>query len=159
MAAVAVALSASACGAAGSTSSASPSPSPVATSTTQASPSPPTRTFKLNGVHATASGMMTLTARPPFGSALGSITLELVITGLQPTSIHVSHIHIGSCQQTGNIAYALNLVVADGQGDADTRSTLNLTYPPASNTWYVVVHAGPDMIGTNANYLLCGNLF
>ncbi len=33
------------------------------------------------------------------------------------------------------------------------------TYPPASGTWYVVVHAGPDMQGTNATYLLCGNLF
>jgi len=50
-------------------------------------------------------------------------------------------------------------VVADGQGMADVRSRLDLTYPPSGTTWYVVVHAGPDMQGTNASYLLCGNLF
>jgi hypothetical protein len=33
------------------------------------------------------------------------------------------------------------------------------TYPPTSGTWYAVVHAGPDMQGSNATYLLCGNLF
>lgn len=81
------------------------------------------------------------------------------VTGLQANSTHVSHIHIGSCQSRGSIANALNPVVADGQGDADVRSTLNLTYPPAGGTWYVVVHAGPDMQGSNASYLLCGNLF
>ena len=73
--------------------------------------------------------------------------------------MHVSHIHIGSCQQRGNIFLALNPVIADGQGNADTRSTATANYPPASGTWYVVVHAGPDMQGTNATYLLCGNLF
>ncbi|HEX9476811.1 MAG TPA: hypothetical protein VGA41_09140, partial [Candidatus Dormibacteraeota bacterium] len=60
----------------------------------------------------------------------------------------------------GNISLALNQVVADGQGDADTKTTIsNATYPPTTGTWYVVVHAGPDMQGTNATYLLCGNLF
>jgi hypothetical protein len=97
--------------------------------------------------------MITLIAAPH------SVSIELKITGLQPNSSHVSHIHIGSCQQVGNISLALNQVVADGNGEADTRSTLTATYPPASGTWYVVVHAGPDMQGTNASYLLCGNLF
>lgn len=87
------------------------------------------------------------------------MTLELKVTGLGANSKHVSHIHLGSCQTRGGIAFALNPVVADGQGDADTVTTLNLTYPPASGSWYVVVHAGPDMVGSNATYLLCGNLF
>jgi len=85
--------------------------------------------------------------------------LELKITGLQPASSHVSHIHVGSCQQRGNIALALNTVAADQSGNADVQSTVSASYPPASGTWYVVVHAGPDMQGSNANYLLCGNLF
>jgi hypothetical protein len=85
--------------------------------------------------------------------------LELKITGLQPASSHVSHIHVGSCQQRGSIALALNTVVADQSGNADIQSTVSAPYPPASATWYVVVHAGPDMQGSNANYLLCGNLF
>jgi hypothetical protein len=89
----------------------------------------------------------------------GSTTVELKITGLQPASSHVSHIHVGSCQQRGSIALALNQIVADGSGNADVASTVSAPYPPSGATWYVVVHAGPDMQGSNANYLLCGNLF
>jgi hypothetical protein len=101
----------------------------------------------------TASGTIAVTA------GRNTVTVELNITGLQANSSHVSHIHLGSCQARGGIAFALNQVVADGQSDADIRSTLPLAYPPTSGTWYVVVHAGPDMQGSNATYLLCGNLF
>lgn len=149
---VALAATICACGAAGGgTAAASPSPSPLASSSP--SPSPSGLTFKLTGLNTTAKGTITLVARP------GSLTIELVITGLQADSAHVSHIHIGSCQQRGNISLALNPVVADPQGNADVKSTLNASYPPTTGTWYVVVHAGPDMQGSNANYLLCGNLF
>jgi len=92
-------------------------------------------------------------------TASGSVTLLLVITGLQPNSSHVSHIHVGSCEQKGAILFALNQVVADGQGDATVPTTIDAKYPPATSKWYVVVHAGPDMQGSNATYLLCGNLF
>lgn len=125
---------------------ATPSPSP--------SPSPTGLAFKLNpeaGV--TATGTIAVFAQSK------STTIELKITGLQANSSHVSHIHLGSCQSRGGIAFALNQVVADGQGMTDVRSTLNLTYPPTGTTWYVVVHAGADMVGSNASYLLCGNLF
>jgi Cu/Zn superoxide dismutase len=150
MALVTLAAIASAWGSSPATATASPSPSPAAASPR---PSPSPLSFKLNGIKTTASGTITLIA------VLHSVSIELKITGLQPNSSHVSHIHIGSCQQVGNISLALNQVVADGNGEADTRSTLTATYPPASGTWYVVVHAGPDMQGTNASYLLCGNLF
>ena len=154
MALVAVAMIASACGGSGGTASTSPSPSAAAvTPSPTPTPSPAGLQFKLNGINTTASGTITLIAEPH------SVSLELKITGLQANSSHVSHIHVGSCQQRGNIALALTPVVADGQGDADTKSTVNATYPPAGGTWYVVVHAGPDMQGTNATYLLCGNLF
>ena len=82
------------------------------------------------------------------------------ITGLQASSSHISHIHLGSCAGRGGIAFALNQVVADGQGNADTETTIgNQTYPPTGPKWYAVVHAGRDMQGTNSKYLLCGNLF
>ena len=150
MAVVTLAAIGSACGSSPATSSASPSPSAAVASP---SPAPSPLSFKLNGIKTTASGTITLIAEPH------SVSIELKITGLQPNSSHVSHIHIGSCQQVGNISLALNQVVADGNGEAGTRSTLTATYPPASGTWYVVVHAGPDMQGTNASYLLRGNLF
>jgi hypothetical protein len=97
--------------------------------------------------------MITVTAPP------GQMTVRLKITGLQANSSHISHVHIGSCSQNGNIALALNQVIADGQGEVDVKTTVRATYPPANGTWYVVVHAGPDMQGSNASYLLCGNLF
>jgi Cu/Zn superoxide dismutase len=115
--------------------------------------SPSGLSFKLNGINTTASGTVTLTAQP------SNLLVEVKITGLQPNSSHVSPIHAGSCQQRGNTSLALTMVAADAQGDADAKTTLTASYPPASGTWYVVVHAGPDMQGTNATYLLCGNLF
>jgi len=150
---VALAATISACGASGgATSGASLSPSPAAVSPSPTL-SPRVLNFKLNGIKTSATGAITVTVLP------GSVTIEIVITGLQPNSAHVSHVHVGSCQQPGNILLALNPVVADGQGSSDTRSTLNATYPPTNGTWYAVVHAGPDMQGSNATYLLCGNLF
>jgi CHRD domain len=119
-------------------------------------PSPPLtgQPFAMNpepGVKAT--GTVTVFA------GASTTTIEIRLSGLQANSSHVSHIHVGSCQQRGGIAFALNQVVADGQGLADTRTTLDQTYPPATGHWYAVVHAGPDMQGSNASYLLCGNLF
>ena len=153
--AVAIVLTTAACGGSGgSTGVVSPSPIPSPKPSPSPSPSPSGLSFKLNGINTTASGTITVFA------GASSVSIELVINGLQADSSHVSHIHVGSCQQRGNIAIALNQVVADGQGNADTKTTLNnVTYPPASGTWYVVVHAGPDMQGSNASYLLCGNLF
>ena len=90
----------------------------------------------------------------------GSTTIELKVSGLQANSSHISHIHVGSCAQRGPIQFALNQVIADGQGDADVRTTLNnVKFPPTTGHWYVVVHAGPDMQGSSSSYLLCGNLF
>ncbi len=134
-------------------SSPSPSPSP----SQAASPSPPATpavTFKLPGFNgAKASGTILLT------KTSDTMTLELQITGLAAASSHVSHVHNGSCQKPGGILFALNQVIADGTGVADTKSTVQAKYPPPSGHWYVVVHAGPDMQGSNATYLLCGNLF
>jgi ABC-type glycerol-3-phosphate transport system substrate-binding protein len=151
----AIVMTAAACGSAGTGSTPSPSPSPSPVVTTPATtPSPAALVFKLSGVPpATASGTITVTTTPT------SLTVELNITGLQGGSIHVSHIHIGSCAARGAIKYALNPVIADDQGAADTKSTVKASYPPKTGSWYVVVHVGPDMTGTNSKYLLCGNLF
>ena len=151
----AIVMTAAACGSADTGSTPSPSPSPSSAVTTPATtPSPAALVFKLNGVGTVkASGTITVTTTPT------SLTVELNITGLQGGSIHVSHIHIGSCAARGSIKYALNPVIADDQGVADTKSTVKASYPPKSGSWYIVVHVGPDMNGTNSKYLLCGNLF
>ena len=138
-----------ACGSPGTGATASPSKAPTSPS---ASPSA-TFSFKLNGISTPAKGTIAVS------TLAGTMTVELKITGLQPNSSHVSHIHVGSCTARGAIKFALNQVVADGQGDADIRTSLRANYPPTGGTWYVVVHAGPDMQGTNSTYLLCGNIF
>ena len=141
-----------ACGESGATATASPSPSPT-TQTPSPSPGPTLRfTFKPEpGV--TATGTITVTARAD------AMTVQLDIKGLQSSSSHISHIHVGTCSQRGSIAFALNQVIADGQGTSITRTVLKAAYPPKTGHWYVVVHSGADMQGTNAKYLLCGNLF
>jgi hypothetical protein len=141
-------LVAAACGSAGTGSAPSPSPSAAPSAS-----SSPALSFKLNGIGTKAAGTILVTTQA------GSMTIELKITGLQTNSSHVSHIHVGSCAARGGIKFALNQIVADGLGDAHIKTTLKAAYPPATGTWYVVVHAGPDMQGTNSKYLLCGNLF
>jgi Cu/Zn superoxide dismutase len=135
----------------GSTGTGSP-PSPTVDITPAATPTKAPLVFPLNGLGTTAKGTITVTTGPD------TLTVELKIAGLLPKSSHVNHIHIGTCAARGGIKYALNQVTADGQGDADIKTTVKATYPPTSGKWYVVVHAGPDMNGTNSKYLLCGNL-
>jgi hypothetical protein len=153
IATVALLLVAVACGSASQAGVPSPSPSPLATSSANASPGG--LVFQIDGKKygTSAAGTITLT------NSSGSFTVELKIHGLAADSSHVSHIHGGSCEQPGGILFALLLVVADGNGDADTTTTVSAKYPPASGHWYVVVHAGENMMGSNATYLLCGNLF
>jgi hypothetical protein len=130
--------------------------SPPSSSAAGAPATTPTRAplvFPLNGLGTTAKGTITVTTGPD------TMTVELKIAGLLPESSHVNHIHIGTCTNRGGIKFALNQVLADGQGDADVRTTVKAVYPPTTGMWYVVVHAGPDMNGTNSKYLLCGNLF
>ncbi len=149
LAIAAVAAIAASCGSAGGGPSSSTSSSPVASPSPTPSPTPSGFSFKLNGTL-----NVTTTATPQ------SVTVEVVVHGLQALSSHISHIHIGNCTQRGNIAIALKQVIADAQGNADVTTTIpSAVYPPANGTWYVVVHAGPDLGGTNATYLLCGNLF
>ena len=151
LALAAVALVAAACGSASQAALESPSPSPAAASQ---SPSAATGlTFPIKGIKTSASGTMTLIP------GAGRFMLELRITGLAANSEHISHIHVGSCEQPGPIKIPLNQVVADGTGAADVRTDVTAIYPPASGHWYVVVHSGPNMQGTNATYLLCGDLF
>ena len=156
LAIAAVAAIAASCGSAGGSGSSSTSSSPVASPSPTPSPTPSGFSFKLNGINATAAGTLTVTTT----ATSPSVTVEVVVHGLQALSSHISHIHIGSCTQRGNIAIALKQVIADAQGNADVTTVIpGAVYPPANGTWYVVVHAGPDLGGTNATYLLCGNLF
>jgi hypothetical protein len=148
-------MSVAACGSSSQAATVSQSQSASASSP-GASPSPsggPPQVFAIKDVTGgKATGNILVTK----GS--GTFTVELQLTGLAPGSSHVSHIHVGTCQHPGGIRFALNQVIADGTGAADTRTQVPGTFPPTGSKWYVVVHIGPDMQGSNASYLLCGNL-
>src|SRR5207244_12708139 len=110
-------------------------PSPTPTQATSPghlhSPIPKAFSFQLNPVN-------TARATGPIAVSAGqrSTTIELKITGLQPNSSHVSHIHIGGCPQTsrGVIAFALNKVVADGLGTADNRPYITIRFTTVNGT-------------------------
>jgi hypothetical protein len=150
LALVAVVVITASCGSSGTASTPTPT---RAAGTPTPSGSPVVRTFKLSGIQTRATGTITVTTQSDL------LSVELKITGLQSTSSHISHVHAGSCQKHGGIVFALNQVVASGDGTADVKTTFKARFPPATGTYYAVVHAGPDMQGTNSNYLLCGNLF
>jgi hypothetical protein len=104
-----------------------------------------------NGSHVIGTGQIV--------KGTGSFTLTIKLTGLAPGSSHISHIHAGSCEAQGGIAYALQQVIADSTGAATTSSTISSAYTVPASGWYVNVHHGPDF--TEAGYApsdSCGNL-
>src|SRR5215467_8628916 len=100
--AVAVPLVVVACGGSSSGGSAS-TPTPVPT------PTPITATMNALG----GSGV---TGSTQVIKGTGSFDIVVKLTGLAPSSVHVAHIHKGSCATLGAIAYALQPIQADAAG-------------------------------------------
>lgn len=89
----------------------------------------------------------------------GAFTLTIKVTGMMPNSIHVSHLHAGSCGAPGAVAYALTPVDADPTGAATATTTVPAEYAVPASGWYINVHFGPDF--TEAAYapsVSCGNM-
>jgi hypothetical protein len=90
---------------------------------------------------------------------VGSFTVTIKLTGLPPSSSHISHIHTGACAAPGGIAYALTQVVADSSGAATATSTIAVDYSVPTGGWYVNVHHGPDFtVPANGPSISCGDL-
>jgi len=91
----------------------------------------------------------------------GKPALKITLTGLQPGSTHVSHIHAGSCAAQGPVVTMLNPVFADAKGNGTSITTLSQV-PYSPNGLYVNVHAGATMAelgqSTLFNPIACGNL-
>lgn len=140
---LAVAFVVAACG--GSSTASTPTPTPT-----------PKITFTMNTMN--ASGVAGTGEVVKSGS--GSFTVTIKLTGLAASSMHVSHIHKGSCAAPGGIAYALQEVIADSSGKATTASSVAVDYStlPAGG-WYVNVHKGPDLTApANGPSITCGDL-
>jgi hypothetical protein len=117
-------------------------------------PSPTSNTFAMtaqNGSGVSGTGSIV--------KGTASFTLTIVLTGMQPGSVHISHIHAGKCAQPGGIVYNLTSVDAGSTGSATTVSAVPAGYLVPTSGWYVNVHFGPDF--TEAEYapsISCGDL-
>ena len=134
-------LSTVACGGAATTASTSPSQNPASAFTMGS----------MNASGVTGTGQVTKGA--------GSFTVSIQIHGLKPSSSHISHVHIGTCANQGNVAYALIQVIADASGNATATTKVPEYFSMPALGWYVNVHAGPDF--TEAEYapsVSCGDL-
>jgi CHRD domain len=122
---------------------------------TATSPSPtPTINFTMvaqNGSGVAGTGTVVKVA--------GSFTVTIKLTGLSPTSSHISHVHNGACAKPGGIAYPLSQVIADSSGAATVLSIVPAAYALPTSGWYVNVHHGPDFSApANGPSISCGDL-
>lgn len=77
-------------------------------------------------------------ALSPAGS--GDYNVSVIVSGLQPNSTHVEHIHIGSsCSANGPIKYPLPTLHANAAGDASATGTIMAAGLP-SKGFYVNIH-------------------
>jgi hypothetical protein len=94
-------------------------------------------------------------------TADGKVTLKITLSGLEPNSKHIAHIHAGSCEAQGAVVVMLNPVVADAQGNGTSVTTIDKV-PSASKGLYVNVHMGATMDELKQsvffNPIACGNL-
>jgi hypothetical protein len=119
-----------------------------------ATPSPTSNSFAM-----TAQNGSSVSGTGTIVKGTASFTLTIVLTGMKPGSIHVSHIHAGKCAQPGGIVYNLQSVAADSTGSATTITAVPAGYLVPASGWYVNVHFGPDF--TEAEYapsISCGDL-
>lgn len=104
-------------------------------------------------------------AQLSYDPATHKLTVSLSMSGLTPGSRHAAHIHTGSCQIQGPVAYMLPDLVADPAGVAFERTTFSVNSPPPASGWYLNVHDGNmnDILqngqpGPLFQPLACGNV-
>ncbi len=89
-----------------------------------------------------------------------TLTVDITLLGMAPSSKHPAHIHTGSCAKEGGVLYTLNDVAANDQGIGTSISTINnvLEGIPATG-WYINIHNGPAMTSDLQSMpISCGNV-
>jgi hypothetical protein len=100
--------------------------------------------YKLHAVEAgfpqgSLQGRATLTYDP----AAQTITVTLTASGVTQGA-HAAHIHVGSCQSQGGVAYMLMDFNADANGNINhqTRTVTGVTAVELTGGWYLNLHQG-----------------
>jgi hypothetical protein len=73
------------------------------------------------------------------------LTVVVTLSGLEPTSTHVAHIHSGSCASQGDVVKPLTNLTADGSGNATATTTIGGVSSIPTSGWYVNVHRGVNL--------------
>jgi Cu/Zn superoxide dismutase len=131
---------------------------PGATAPTSApAPLPPALVFPMAGAGAVNQGVTgTVTIQKTADGSGFRITID--VKGLVPDSLHVYHIHKGSCANNGPIVTPLpNPLRADAAGHATAVNDVGSPYQGTG--FYANVHTGPDLSSAaNAAPCACGDL-
>lgn len=91
----------------------------------------------------------------------GKLVVRVDAEDFVPGSTHPAELHQGTCQnQTfGNVAYVLNPLVANENGDAISITTFDEVTTIPHGAWYMTIHYGEDLsTQTGADILACGNV-
>ena len=115
-------------------------PTSTATATATATGTPAGEPMVLVGTVAAVGdgdtgGVVTLT------EVDGETEVVVTLTGLEE-GMHANHIHAGSCDAPGDVAFPLEELEADAEGGATATSTVAATTEELSDGYYFTVHAG-----------------
>lgn len=96
----------------------------------------------------------------------GSTTVVIHVSGFDPNTEHVNHIHVGpSCESPGEHMVTLNPLIASSDGDATATTEVttddsgaDVTFDSITNgSRVIVIHRGPNTdTDENKEHLACG---
>ena len=91
------------------------------------------------GSYGTPAGTATITYDP----SAQTLTVVVNAAGVTP-GMHAAHIHFGSCQSQGGVAYMLMDFTANSKGQIvnETRTLSSITTPIPPSGWYLNLHQG-----------------
>jgi hypothetical protein len=118
---------------------------------------PPAMVFPMLGLGTANQGVSgTVSIQKTADGSGFRITIDL--KGMVPDSLHVYHIHKGTCANNGPIVTPLpNPLKADASGHATATNDIASTYQGTG--FYANVHTGPDLSSAaNATPCACGDL-
>ncbi len=84
------------------------------------------------------------------------MSVEVEVTGLDPDSEHVQHIHVGTCEEPGEAIHPLDNLKANADGEASTTNTFQDVEQFDVANMVLNIHQGADLEGDNAKQISCG---
>ena len=90
----------------------------------------------------------------------GTTSVNLTVIGLQPSTSHATHIHVGTCEAQGAVVYPLTTLTADASGMATSSTSVAAPYSAiADGNHYVNVHVrGPNDNPAVGYGITCGDI-